>query len=38
VNIGPESDPIEVPLPLHPDHVPEQVPAEPLPEPEGVPA
>ena len=38
MNIGEESDPVEVPLPLHPD----QVPAEPqpvaVPEPEQVPA
>lgn len=37
MNIGEEQDPIEVPLPLHPDQVPAE-PALPVPEPEQVPA
>jgi hypothetical protein len=40
MEIGEESDPVEVPLPVHPDQVPaEPAPAPaPVPEPEQVPA
>jgi hypothetical protein len=39
VNIGEESEPIEVPIPAHPDHLPAVEPLpEPAPEPEVVPA
>jgi hypothetical protein len=40
MNIGEESDPIEVPLPAHPDETPVTEPAEPAaePEPDEVPA
>jgi hypothetical protein len=37
VNIGEESDPIEVPMPVHPDDIPAERPVT-APEPEGVPA
>lgn len=37
MNIGTEDEPIEVPVPLHPDEVPAE-PAEPQPDPEPVPA
>jgi len=41
VNIGEEADPIEVPLPIHPDDRPAEPPVpdfEPVPEPDKVPA
>lgn len=41
MEIGEESEPIEVPIPAHPDQLPTPVPAtepEPAPEPEVVPA
>jgi len=37
MNIGEESEPVEVPLPLHPGQVPAAEPV-PVPEPERVPA
>lgn len=41
MNIGEESEVVEVPMPVHPDHLPAEHPAEPLAEPvapEAVPA
>jgi hypothetical protein len=38
VNIGPESDPVYVPLPVHPDHIPAAPAPAVQPEPEQVPA
>jgi len=38
MQIGEESEPIEVPLPLHPDLAPVEPLAEPVPEPAQVPA
>lgn len=38
MNIGEESEPVEVPLPVHPDEQPAELPAEPAgPEPAQVP-
>jgi hypothetical protein len=38
MNIGKEGEPIEVPIPLHPDQVPERMPAPEPVAPEKVPA
>jgi hypothetical protein len=38
VEIGEESEPVEVPMPVHPDQVPAEPELLPVPEPEPVPA